>query len=611
MFEDVERLPVPRGAAVRVPPTAPEGRTPPDDLAARRAADVAEHDAWLRSEAAELAGEVDDGVVAGLTHLEGCAELAGWLASVDVARLGEFDLVEVVAAFERVAAWAKARAASASAELAARPAMNPAWPSAVGPVTERCAAPSELSLRLGVSRQAAAALVRRGAAMSRTLGRTGDALERGEIDWGKAALISDALADVPWQVSLQVEDAVLPGAGGRTHGQLRRDVARALAEVDPRDAQERHERAARGRRVERPRVLPDGMASVRAILPAEAAVRLDATLQAAAVAARGESDPRTADQVRADALDAMATFAWSTGWTGVATRRSAEDERGAGAPRRRSEIQVTVGVGTLLGIDERPAELAGYGPIGADVARRIAAEGTWRRLLVDGPSGAVVDVGRTRYKPPAEMAALVRARHPSCVVPTCSVPSARCDLDHTIPFGGAGTSAVPTERAPVRAGAGESEGEVRLGGDGTCASPADGGPVRGGEGASKVVHDGTSALGSDHGPAGRVGTTSVGNLGPLCRPHHLEKTHGGFRLEQPEPGTFELRTPTGHLYVSVPPRAPGVPWDAAPSVTGSRPRPGRRTGSGGDGAGTRSGGDGLGTGTGIDEHAISVGEFPF
>ena len=35
---------------------------------------------------------------------------------------------------------------------------------------------------------------------------------------------------------------------------------------------------------------------------------------------------------------------------------------------------------TLLGLDDDPCELTGYGPIPADLGRRIAANGTWRRL---------------------------------------------------------------------------------------------------------------------------------------------------------------------------------------------------------------------------------------
>ena len=53
-----------------------------------------------------------------------------------------------------------------------------------------------------------------------------------------------------------------------------------------------------------------------------------------------------------------------------------------------------VALSTLLGFDEQPGELAGYGPIPADLARRMAADptGTWTRLVTD-ELGQLVDYG--------------------------------------------------------------------------------------------------------------------------------------------------------------------------------------------------------------------------
>jgi hypothetical protein len=55
---------------------------------------------------------------------------------------------------------------------------------------------------------------------------------------------------------------------------------------------------------------------------------------------------------------------------------------------RAASVNVTVPLSSLIGIDDSPAELAGYGPIPADVARRIAAHGAWGRLLTDPATGA-------------------------------------------------------------------------------------------------------------------------------------------------------------------------------------------------------------------------------
>ena len=66
----------------------------------------------------------------------------------------------------------------------------------------------------------------------------------------------------------------------------------------------------------------------------------------------------------------------------------------------------------------------------AMTAWALAAGGTWRRLVTDPASGVVIDVGRTRYRPPAGLADLVRARDRACVFPTCQTPAERCDIDH-------------------------------------------------------------------------------------------------------------------------------------------------------------------------------------
>ena len=103
----------------------------------------------------------------------------------------------------------------------------------------------------------------------------------------------------------------------------------------------------------------------------------------------------------------------------------------------RAQIHVHVPLATLLGATDEPGVLAGYGAITADEARRLAfdAGSTWRRLVTDPASGAVLDVGRTRYRPPEPLAEHVRARDGWCSAPGCSAPAESCDLDHTVDFG--------------------------------------------------------------------------------------------------------------------------------------------------------------------------------
>ncbi|MFI2754794.1 DUF222 domain-containing protein [Cellulomonas sp. P22] len=466
--------------------------------------------------------------------------LAARLDALEVARATDFALVEVVAAWQRVASWAAAQAAAAAAELAGRDSMNPRWPVSATDARHSCVAADELAMRLACSRRAARLLVRDGLAFAGPLTWTGEALARGEIDAVKARMIADRLEGASMEVALAVQDAILGDAHACTPTQLGRTLTRALIEVDPADAALRHDRATTTRHVDRPRLLPDGMAGLWAVLPAEDAARIDMTLDTSARSARATGDPRTLDQLRADLLVDLATAPPSrhaspgtttcaastarlatpatgtTGTTGTRTGTSSGSGSGSGTPSSRAldalprprgpaaQIRVTVSASTLMGLDDQPAELDGYGAITAVQARALAAGGVWRRLVTDPLSGTVLDVGRTRYRPPADLAELVVARDRYCAAPGCSARAESCDLDHTVEF----------HRTA---------------------------------------------------PDGNQGTTSAHNLGPLCRRHHQIKTDGGFRLSQPTPGTFEWTSPTGHQYRVRPGATPPPP--ATPNCT--------------------------------------------
>jgi hypothetical protein len=46
-----------------------------------------------------------------------------------------------------------------------------------------------------------------------------------------------------------------------------------------------------------------------------------------------------------------------------------------------------------------------------------------------------------------------------------------------------------------------------------------------------------------------AGQTRLGNLGPHVRRNHMYKTHGGWQVRQPEPGTWLWRSPHGRIYL--------------------------------------------------------------
>jgi 5-methylcytosine-specific restriction endonuclease McrA len=98
---------------------------------------------------------------------------------------------------------------------------------------------------------------------------------------------------------------------------------------------------------------------------------------------------------------------------------------------QRPAISVTVSLSTLLGCDDQPAHLDGYGPITAAMVRRIATDqsGTWRRLVTDD-TGQLLDYGRKTYRPPANLTNHVITRDHTCRFPGCRRPARLCDLDH-------------------------------------------------------------------------------------------------------------------------------------------------------------------------------------
>lgn len=428
------------GAGDRSPVGASTQPTPPDDVPAT-SEDIARWEAECGYPRFRPPVHLTDQVTELMNVMPPGVELAALLDQAELTTADDAALVEVVAAWHRLGSWVAAQAARTAATLSERESMNPDWPAAARGVTCMDTTGEELAMRLGCSRRQARLLVRDGRAFAGHLGPTGEALADGHIDPVKARLLVDALRDLPVEVALDVQESVLPGADRRTPTQLSRETERQVIAADPTGAQDRHEAARACRRVNAPRPLPNGMAGLWAMLPAAGAVQLDTTLDALARTARSGGDPRTLDQLRADLLVDL-TVGTATGATradGVrvadadvaATTNTTDASRPTRHQPRRARIQVVAELTTLAGLDEHPAELVGYGPVTADTARILARGGTWQRILTDPLSGTVLDVGRTRYRPPADMAEHVSTRDRTCSRPGCSTPAERCDLDHT------------------------------------------------------------------------------------------------------------------------------------------------------------------------------------
>ncbi|WP_341578845.1 HNH endonuclease signature motif containing protein [Microbacterium schleiferi] len=304
--------------------------------------------------------------------------------------------------------------------------------------------------------------------------------EHGKIDAAHVAAILDAGTGISPDLRARYETCVLAAAETESAGRLK-SIARIIAaRVDP-EAAARRQRAAKADRHIRVIDLPDDMARLIADLPATLIYAIydrltcmakgvpdtpdtaapdtastvpllvdgsepDAATDSAvdeqrngnvvrvrtgpAGDARGDAelhditperhvvDTRTMDQKRADLLADMLLAA-------------APVAHGAGLDAIRGEVAITVPVLTLAGVGNQPALLAGYGPIDAETARRLAANAPgWDRVMTDPYTGAVLGVDR--YRKNKDLEQYLRARDERCRCPGCVRLARGTDVDHTV-----------------------------------------------------------------------------------------------------------------------------------------------------------------------------------
>ena len=341
--------------------------------------------------------------------------------------------------WERVVAHAQARQARHLAHIEANPEPlpqpRPAPASAEGsrrkpPPGEHLAAVSatqEVALALRWSYGYAAERMYAAHVLVEQLPATLEAVAAGQFSYLHASSLAGAVKDLDPTVIGKVQARVLPRAGQQTVSEFRAAIRRAVAALDPRDAEDKHQAAVQERRVcYQP--ADDAMAWINSYLAAADAQAVMLAVQVVAdklKADAGPDDCRTADQYRADALVAIC----------CATLNGHTID---GLPKwqgRRPQIQVMVALSTLLGLDEQPGELAGYGPIPAEAARKLAGDptATWTRMVTD-ELGQLIDYGRTVYRPPQDLIDHVTARDRTCRGPGCHRHARRCELDHVVPF---------------------------------------------------------------------------------------------------------------------------------------------------------------------------------
>jgi hypothetical protein len=296
-----------------------------------------------------------------------------------------------------------------------------------------------------------------------------ETLAAGKIDLRRARVIVYETSHLSETAAREVVGRVLEAATRLTTGQLKALIRRVCVQNDPDDAATRYREAVEERRLKtEPSV--DGTAHLYGLdLPPERVQGAMRRINDLARSLKTRDETRTLDQIRADVFLDLLDGKHST--------------RSGG---RRGVVDIHIDLTTLTRLAEDPGELAGYGPVIADIARQIAENSPgaeWRWTLTHPNSGQVLDNGTTRRRPTSRQRRHVEARHRTGVFPGCRMPAVDCDLDHRRPWA--------------------------------------------------------------HG-----GLTETGNLAPLCRHNHNTKHRCGWTYQQLPNGDYLWTSRLGHTYTT-------------------------------------------------------------
>jgi hypothetical protein len=206
-------------------------------------------------------------------------------------------------------------------------------------------------------------------------------------------------------------------------------------EADPEGYVQRGRTERKNRRVTL-RPAPDTMSLLSGYLPAEQGVACLKSLCDQTDALKAAGDPRCRDQIMADTLVERLTGQ-------------------AHAADVNAEVQIVIGLDALLDANNQtPAELNGYGPLPADLARDLLATSKgklwWRRLYAAPVGGPLAggDPYRRRFDGHLKKLIIWRDRH--CRDPFCDAPIRH--IDHIQRFTDGGLTLYPNGRGECERG---------------------------------------------------------------------------------------------------------------------------------------------------------------
>jgi hypothetical protein len=252
------------------------------------------------------------------------------------------------------------------------------------------------------------------------------ALHDGLLDLPRARVIAEGLIGLSSDQAHRAIEMLLSFAPSMTTGQLRARVAKVAISIDPESARKTYEESVKGRRVWAGRN-PDGTAGLFGLdLPAERVAEAMRRIHQMARQLNTADDERSADQIRADVFLELLT----------GQVEASADRAGV--------LDLRIDITTLAGLDENPGEIPGWGPVIADVARKVAerqSKAKWQ-VTVTGQDGELVWTGTTRRRPTAAIRRYVEVTRPVCVFPGCRMPARQSDLNHNQPWSEGGATAV-------------------------------------------------------------------------------------------------------------------------------------------------------------------------
>jgi hypothetical protein len=243
------------------------------------------------------------------------------------------------------------------------------------------------------------------------------ALTVGSISYRHAAIIAEEASSLPKGARGEFDQQMAEYANGTTEGKVKKRARKLREKMHPESIKERRQRANADRYID---VQPgrDGMATFTANVPAEKAFAIFNRCFEVAASGKCANESRTQMQLATDFFTEMMI--------------NGDHPMGVGKGIVPT-VMVTVPVLSMLGHSDEPAILEGYGPIDPDVAAELAVNApSFVRLLTHPETGAVLSVGKTRYKVPRDMRMWLRVRDETCRCMGCNGLAVHGEIDHSI-----------------------------------------------------------------------------------------------------------------------------------------------------------------------------------